>query len=34
MIIRAANKNDIKAIAKINIDVWKTTYSGIVPSDF
>lgn len=33
MIIRAATHNDIPAIAKVNVDTWRTTYRGIVPDE-
>lgn len=31
MRIRKAEVNDSKSIAKVNIDVWRTTYRGIMP---
>jgi len=32
--IRHANLNDVEAIAKVHIAVWKTTYQNIIPQDF
>mgnify|MGYP003985154061 FL=1 len=32
--IRKANLSDVKAIAKVHIAVWKTTYQSIIPQDF
>jgi len=32
--IRKGNIDDIKAISKIYIDTWKTTYNGLVPENF
>lgn len=32
--IRKGNIDDIKAISKIYIDTWKTTYNGLVPDNF
>ena len=29
--IRLATSNDMKAIAKIYVDTWRTTYAGLVP---
>lgn len=34
MIIRRPTEDDIKGIAKVNVDSWRTTYKGIVPDDF
>lgn len=34
MIIRKPKEEDIKGIAKVNVDSWRTTYKGIVPDDF
>jgi GNAT superfamily N-acetyltransferase len=32
--IRAAELTDVAAIAKVHVDSWRTTYTGIVPDDF
>ena len=34
MMIRKAKLEDAKAIAQVHVDVWKTTYSGILPSAY
>ncbi len=34
MIIRAATDKDIPAIAKVDVDTWRTTYRGIVPDEY
>ncbi|WP_249872659.1 GNAT family N-acetyltransferase [Oceanobacillus saliphilus] len=34
MIIREANLNDAKDIAKVHVDSWRTTYKNIIPDDF
>lgn len=34
MQIRKANVDDAASIAKVYIDSWKTTYSGILPDEF
>jgi ribosomal protein S18 acetylase RimI-like enzyme len=34
MTIRLAIENDIAQISKINIDNWKTTYWGVLPTDY
>ena len=34
IIIRKANITDVKSIAKINLDTWKTTYSNIISHDY
>lgn len=34
MNIRKATPNDARAIAKVQVDSWKTTYAGIVPDDY
>ena len=34
MHIRKANATDATAIAKVHVDSWRTTYSGIVPDDY
>ena len=34
MIIRKAELKDIKGIAKVHVDSWRTTYKGIVPDTF
>ncbi|WP_409304580.1 GNAT family N-acetyltransferase [Peribacillus sp. SCS-155] len=34
MKIREAVLTDAKAIAKVHVDSWKTTYANIVPSDY
>jgi ribosomal protein S18 acetylase RimI-like enzyme len=31
MLIRAASIDDIKGMAKVHVDSWRTTYKGIVP---
>lgn len=33
-IIRPVEAADIEAVARINVDVWRTTYKGIVPDQF
>jgi ribosomal protein S18 acetylase RimI-like enzyme len=33
MIVREANDSDIPAIARVHIDTWRTTYSGIMPDE-
>lgn len=33
-IIREANIKDVKSIAKVNLDTWKTTYSNIISQDY
>ena len=32
--IRAANLADAGSIARVHVDSWRTTYEGIVPSDY
>ncbi|TFD99899.1 GNAT family N-acetyltransferase [Jeotgalibacillus sp. R-1-5s-1] len=34
MKIREANEDDIKGIARVHVDSWRTTYKGIVPDTF
>ncbi|MCA1032681.1 GNAT family N-acetyltransferase [Bacillus timonensis] len=34
MIIRQATINDVTGIAKVHVDSWKTTYAGIVCSEY
>ncbi|WP_205758505.1 GNAT family N-acetyltransferase [Lysinibacillus sp. SGAir0095] len=34
MKIRAARLEDAKAIAKVQVDTWRTTYKNIVPEDY
>ncbi|GAB3806925.1 GNAT family N-acetyltransferase [Virgibacillus kimchii] len=34
MIIREANLEDAKGIAKVHVDSWQTTYENIVPSEY
>lgn len=34
MIVRAANLNDVQAIARIHVDTWYTTYKGIIPDTY
>ncbi|WP_244882366.1 hypothetical protein [Oceanobacillus oncorhynchi] len=34
MQIRKASKEDIKSIAKVYVDGWKTTYKGFVPGNY
>ena len=34
MLIRKANKLDVDSIAKIHVDVWNTTYTGVVSSKY
>ncbi|MDP5275470.1 GNAT family N-acetyltransferase [Chengkuizengella axinellae] len=34
MIIRQATQQDTKAIAKVHVDSWKTTYKGLIPDDY
>ena len=32
--IRVANVPDAAAIAKVHVDSWRTTYTGIVPDEY
>ena len=32
--IRAATLNDVPGIARVHVDVWNSTYTGIVPQEF
>ena len=34
MIIRRATLEDVKGIAKVHVDTWRTTYKGIIPDTF
>jgi GNAT superfamily N-acetyltransferase len=34
MIIREAKLEDAKAIARVHVDTWRTTYIGIVPEEY
>ena len=34
MHIRVANVPDAAAIAKVHVDSWRTTYTGIVPDEY
>ncbi len=34
MLIREAKPSDAAAMAKVNIDSWRTTYTGIVPQEY
>ena len=34
MEIRKASKEDIKGVAKVYVDGWRTTYRGLVPDDY
>lgn len=34
MLIRKANLDDAQAIAIVHIDTWRTTYEGIIPTEF
>ncbi|MFD1849867.1 GNAT family N-acetyltransferase [Oceanobacillus bengalensis] len=34
MLIRKANKGDAREIARVHVDSWRTTYTGIIPDDF
>ena len=34
MLIREAHAVDAAAIARVHVDSWRTTYEGILPSDF
>lgn len=34
MIIRKAKFKDAQAIAKVHVDTWRTTYEGIIPTEF
>ena len=34
ILIRKAKLEDVKAIAKVHVDSWRTTYQGIVPDSF
>lgn len=31
MLIRKATYDDIKGMAKVNVDSWRTTYKNIIP---
>ena len=32
--IKKANEEDIKAVSRVYVDSWKTTYHGLVPDDY
>lgn len=32
--VRSARVEDAGAIARVNVDTWRTTYPGIVPQDY
>ena len=32
--IKKASEEDIKAVARVYVDGWKTTYNGLVPDDY
>ncbi|MBU8919276.1 GNAT family N-acetyltransferase [Bacillus sp. FJAT-29953] len=34
MKIKKASKEDIKAVARVYVDGWRTTYHGLVPDDY
>ena len=34
MIIREANLDDAKGIAKVHVDSWRTTYKNIIPDEY
>jgi ribosomal protein S18 acetylase RimI-like enzyme len=34
MIIRKANLNDVKGIATVHVESWRTTYKGIMPQPY
>ena len=34
MKIKIASKEDIKAVARVYVDGWRTTYHGLVPDDY
>jgi ribosomal protein S18 acetylase RimI-like enzyme len=34
VLIREANRSDAAGIARVHVDVWRTTYQGIVPDDY
>lgn len=34
MKISTASKEDIKSVARVYVDAWKTTYNGLVPNDY
>jgi len=34
LIIRRAELNDARAIAKVQVDTWRTTYKGIMSDEF
>lgn len=34
MIIRKANLNDVKGIAKVHVESWRTTYKGLMPQPY
>ena len=33
MIVREANESDVPMIARVHVDTWRTTYSGIMPEN-
>ncbi len=34
MAVREATVDDVPAIARVHVDIWRATYRGIVPDDF
>lgn len=34
MVIREAEESDAAGIARVHVDVWRTTYRGVVPDDY
>lgn len=34
MTIRKATEDDAKGMAKVHVDTWRTTYTGIVPDEY
>ena len=34
MRVRAANPSDAHPIARVHVDTWRTTYTGIVPAEY
>jgi ribosomal protein S18 acetylase RimI-like enzyme len=33
-VIRAANMADVKAIARVDVESWRTTYAGLIPDGY
>lgn len=34
LIVRAADVDDARAIARVHVDTWRSTYTGIIPQDY